>query len=278
MRIFLFLFLTSMVLQMGCSGLEKSERERMRNQNAVGEFIHRKHDEFFFVTSKPEKTKRENYSWEKGDIGNHPRVIKEAFRCKGSLSNPIATHHEQGRSIQTTDCGGSENHSLPLKDGKEFIYPTLLEILNYIQEQTQKQIVVTCGHRCPKHNTYADTSNFNSTSKHMIGAEVDFYVKGMEWSPEAVISLIEKYYQNQPQLKENPQFSQFSRYENYTDVSTLPWYNKEVFVKIYKKDEGRDIDNNHRFPYISIQLKWDRQIQSPVLYNWSDAFNGYLRY
>lgn len=255
-----------------CSGLEDSERKKIRDQNAIGEHIYRTHDEFLVEIEEPVHFVRENYPWEDAYVGTFSRITKDFFRCKGSHNNsPKNDPH-------ILDCGGREQHSLPLKDGKEYIYPALIDLLNYIQESLQKKVIITCGHRCPTHNTYSDSSKFNATSKHMIGAEVSFYVKGMEWSPEAVIKVIKMYYRSHPRFKDDNHFTHFSRYELNTNVSTLPWYNKEVFVKLFKKDEGRDYDNSHRYPFISIQLKWDRDVDEPVTYSWSKAFNGYLRY
>lgn len=267
-----FLILTS------CSGMVDSEKKRIRKLNATGEHIYRSQNEYLFPIQNPTKQMREQYPWEDSFVGNHQKITKEFFRCKGSHANPPIKHHLNGEVTHLTDCGGVEQHSLPLKNGKEFIYPALIELLNYVQEKTQKKVVITCGHRCPFHNMYSDNSSFNTTSKHMIGAEVDFYVKGMEWSPEAVVKIIKNYYRDHPQFKNSTQFTQFQRYEKETNVSTLPWYNKEIFVKVFKKDEGRDLDNNHRFPFIAIQLKWDRDQNQPVSYSWSKAFNGYLRY
>lgn len=272
------LFLLILVVLAGCSGLEDSEKKKIKEMNAIGEHIYRSHDEFLFPLEKPVRHIREDYPWEDSDVGNHSRITKDLFRCMGSQHSPPITQHIDGQATHVFDCGGMDQHSLPLKGGKEFIYPALIELLNYIQEKTQKKVIITCGHRCPTHNTYSDHSKFNTTSKHMIGAEVDFYVKGMEWNPEAIVKLIKNYYHEHPKFKEDERFSHFIRFEGQTDVSTLPWYNKEVFVKLFKKDEGRDLDNDHRYPFIAIQLKWDRDQSEPVTYNWSKAFNGYLRY
>ncbi|MDN3505869.1 MAG: hypothetical protein P0S96_01405 [Simkaniaceae bacterium] len=242
--------------------------------NAVGEHIYRSHDEYLFPIQTPRPQKRENYPWESAYVGKFPRITKDYFRCQGSSRNPPKETTEKAHIF---DCGGIDTHSLPLKEGKEFIYTALLDILNYIQEKTQKQVIITCGHRCPAHNIYSDKSKFNTTSKHMIGAEVDFYVKGMEWNPDGVIKLIKDYYNEHPRFRSDKRFK-FQRFEKDTNVSTLPWYNKEVFVKLFKKDEGRDFDNDHRYPFIAIQLKWDRESDEPVQYNWTKAFNGYLRY
>ncbi len=263
----------------GCSGLEDSEKERIRKMNATGEYVYRTHEEIFYVLEAPMRHIRKNYPWEETLIGNQVRINKEFFRCKGNTQNTPREHGSQGQISHTFDCGAvQQQHSLPYRESKEYVYPVLIDLLNYIQEMTKKKVVVTCGHRCPTHNIYADSSQFNRTSKHMIAAEVDFYVKGLEWRPEVVVEMIEKYYFEHPQYKEDSHFSEFHRYEKETNVSTLPWYNKEIFIKLFKKDEGRDFDNNHRFPYISIQVKWDREKEEPVTYNWAKAFNGYLRY
>ncbi len=274
---FLYAFLLFAILA-GCSGLEDSEKKKIRKMNAIGEHIYRSHNEYIFPIGKSVRRERENYHWEHAYVGNFHRITEDCFRCRGSQQNASITQHSNGQETHTFDCGGMDQHSLPFKEGKEFIYSALIDLLNYIQEKTQKKVIVTCGHRCPKHNTYSDTSKFNRTSKHMIGAEVDFYVKGLEWSPETVVQLIKDYYREQPRFRSNENFTHFHRYEKDTNVSTLPWYNKEIFVKLFKKDEGRDFDNNHRYPFISIQLKWDRDQKEPVTYSWSQAFNGYLRY
>lgn len=271
------LLLLSLALA-GCSGLEESENQRIRKANASGEYIYRTHDETLFAIKPPKRKMRSTYPWEDTYVGGQVRINKEFFRCKGSGNHQPLTKKTSTGPSYVFDCGGMLQHSLPLKQGKEYIYPALIELLNYIQEKTQKKVVITCGHRCPTHNAYADSSSQGQSSKHMIGAEVDFYVKGLEWSPDAIISLIHSYYQDHPKYSQDPEFSTFKRWEQGTSVATLPWYNKEIFVKLFRKDEGRDFDNDHRYPYICIQLKWDREQQCPVRYSWSQAFNNYLRY
>lgn len=246
--------------------------------NASGQIIYRNHEETYFTIEEPIHRVRENYNWEDTYVGDHVRITKEFFRCKGNPQHPAITKSLSGENTYTLDCGGMQQHSLPLKAGKEYIYPALIDLLNYIQEKTKKKVVITCGHRCPTHNTYSDSSKYNQISKHMVGAEVDFYVKGLEWSPEKVIDILRTYYMEHPKFKDKADFTAFSRFEGETNVSTLPWYNKEIFIKLFKKDEGRDLDNTHRFPYLSIQLKWDREENDRVNYSWSKAFNGYLRY
>lgn len=221
---------------------------------------------------------RESYPWEEGYVGPHPKISKEDFRCRGEDTHPPKTKpKEEGALLY--DCGGRRQHSLPVREGKEFVYPILLDLLNYIQAQTGCAVVVTCGHRCPAHNTYADSSLYNVTSKHMLGAEVDFYVRGKEHRAEEIVDVIMRYYQTNAVYGGAKEYVQFQRLDRgKLDVKTAPWYNKEVLIKLYKVEEGRDLDNSHSHPYLSIQVRFDRQTGEKVIYSWEKAFNGYMRY
>ena len=139
--------------------------------------------------------------------------------------------------------------------------------------------MITCGHRCPEHNTYSDSSPKNQHSKHMIGAEVSFYVQGMEYKPETIIKYLQEYYKSNPKYKGQKDFEEFQRYDKEdSDVSIQPWYNKEIFVKLYNKKEGRDFDNRHPYPYISIQVRYEVDRQEKVIYTWDKATRNYLRF
>lgn len=250
---------------------EKAETtvEKMPVQ-AHGEYIYRLHDEKFPSPPPPEQKDVESYPWDKTLVANLPKLTKEYFRCKGSALNPPKTLEKSGD--KHLDCGGTEKHSLPLRNGKEFIYPILIDVLNYIQLKTGKRVVITSGHRCPEHNTYVDSSPANQYSKHLMGAEVSFYVQGLEEHPEASIKLIQEYYKGQKEYEE------FKRYEKPdTDVSTQPWYNKELFVKLYTRKEGRDFDNRHPYPYISLQVRYDRDLKEKVMFSWDKAHKNYYR-
>ncbi len=62
---FIFLFLCNLL---GCSGLEKSEKEKLREQNAKGEYIYRYHDEVFYpLPPPPQRQKNDPYPWD--DLG-----------------------------------------------------------------------------------------------------------------------------------------------------------------------------------------------------------------
>jgi hypothetical protein len=274
MRI-VIVFLVFAVLFSGCSGLEQSEEEKLRRLNAKGEYIYRNSGEVLYPLKEPVHYTREPYPWEKAYSGRFHRITKDFFRCKGSSTNPPRPdERDSHHATFHLDCGGFQKHSLPLRQGSEFIYPILIDLMNYIQDKTGSKVVITCGHRCPTHNTYSDGSVANQSSKHMIGAEVDFYVQGMEQAPEKIVALIMAYYKN----REKP-YSEFQRLkEGKWNVSTPPWANKEIAIKLYQKHEGRDFDNRHPYPYIGIQVRFDPASNEKVICDWKRAFNSYQRY
>jgi len=240
-------------------------------ETITGEYIFRKSDEqrYDLATLKPQN--RPSYPWQEGSASSH-KISKEYFRCKGSAMNPPHIVREgEKETARYNDCGGSDKHSLPLHNGNEFVYPILIDLLNRIQEVTGKPVIITSGHRCPDHNLYIDPSPANSGSKHQIGAEVDFYIKGLEGRPESAVKIIEDFYKSQARYQKQPEYQTFHRFERATNVSTQPWFNKEVFIKLFRANEGRNFDNRHPYPYISIQVRFDRASNLPVTCNWADA-------
>ncbi|MGE3953583.1 MAG: D-Ala-D-Ala carboxypeptidase family metallohydrolase [Parachlamydiales bacterium] len=208
-----------------------------------------------------------SYPWHRWEQSPLP-ITAAHFRCKGATTHPIKKVGE----IYVADCRGSGGHSLPLIHGEPGVYPILITLLNHVQEEFGRPVRVTCGHRCPTHNAYADPSKRAQTSKHMIGAEVDFYVEGLEYEPEKVVESLIAYY------KREGKFGPIQRYEKGdTDVTTPPWYNREVFIKLYRAEEGRDGDNDHPYPYLAIQVRYDRGEEKAVIYTWEGANNSFLR-
>jgi hypothetical protein len=276
---FKYLILGLFISLSSCSNSDDPQIADNENRNQSGEYIYRVHNEHLFDIPSPEVNPQEPYPWEKGTVGNHPKITKEFFRCKGSNLNPVHIVQEKEELIRYFDCGGAEKHSLPLRDGKEFIHPILIDLVNYIQAKSKKRVVITSGHRCPEHNSYVDAGKNNLYSKHMIGAEVSFYVQGLEEQPEAVIRCIQEYYKATPKYQDKKDFLEFHRYDKKdVDVSTPPWCNKEIFVKLYKKKEGRNFDNRHPYPYISIQVRYDYDTAEKVIYTWDKANHNYLRH
>lgn len=255
--------------------MEQAEKEKIRRRNCKGEYIYRNQNDYFYPIATPVHQQREPYPWE--SVAHLPKITKDFFRCKGSSTNPSLTDaSDPSKPVTWNDCEGSSRHGLPILSGKEGVYPVLVELLNYLQKKTGKRVIVTCGHRCPAHNAYSDPTKENRTSKHQIGAEVDFYVQGMEERPQEIVQLLMQYYQEKPEFKNDKEFVEFKRYEKSdTGVSTPPWLNKEIYIKIYQKQEGRDADNRHSHPYVSIQVRYDRSSKEKVLYSWEKANKGY---
>lgn len=272
-----FLFPCILLLSLtNCSGFERSEKEKIRRQNCKGEHIYRQSKDIFYPIAAPEHCPRSPYPWESEAL--LPRITKDFFRCKGSVLNPSYVYQDKDSSKTVTDCEGWTRHGFPTILGKQTVYPVLIELLNYIQMKTSKRVIITCGHRCPIHNQYVDPASGNKTSKHQIGAEVDFYVQGLEDQPLDVVRILMQYYQEHPIYKHSMEWTSFQRYTNPdTDVRVAPWYNKEIFIKSYGKDEGRDKDNRHPYPYLSIQVRFDRDKKSRVCYNWEQANRGVFR-
>lgn len=271
-----FLSYSLLLLSTACSSQNEQEKI-LRQNNQKGEYIYRTHNEFLAVIEDPEKNPPKTYPWNQPQT-ELPKITKDFFRCKGSSLNHPHIQKKNEENVQIYDCHGARRHSLPLRDGKEFVYPILIELVNHIQTQTERSVVITSGHRCPDHNTYIDSATLNQYSKHMIGAEVSFYVQGLEEHPEQIIKIIQQFYANEPRYKGNKDY-EFKRYEKKdTDVSTPPWFNKEVFIKLYEKKEGRNLDNRHPYPYLSIQVRHDRDTDEKVIYSWEKAFRNYHRW
>lgn len=254
----LYIFLLIMgFLFISCSGLEKSEREKMKKLNAQREPIYRNHADKFFVLEEPKKREVNSYFWENKTKNNIMHVTKEYFRCKGNFSNPPIKTVSGEVEKDYYDCQGYAEHSLPVKEGREFVYPAFIQILNYIQEKVGKKVIITCGHRCPKHNLYAEP--LETKSKHLIGAEVDFYVLGLEHNPEKVVSCIKNYY------AEN--FSHLGLLQDKTSLEVKTFENQEIILRVYGEKQKRDFDNKHSYPYLSMELKYDRDSKKPIVYS-----------
>ncbi len=254
------------LLLVSCSRMDESENEKVRKYNEKKEIIYRLHSEKMFPEIVSKEKKRENYPWEESSQGSVVKLTKEYFRCKGSDVNP--PRRGQKAKEEILDCAGLEKHGLPLCDNQEFIYPILIDLLNYVGEKSGKSLVITTGHRCPQHNYYADPSPRAQTSKHQIGAEVDFYVEDYEERPLEIVRWIMDFYQT----NQNGEYNRFIKCQkNREGVKHPGWYNKEILLYIHEKNEGRDFDNRHPYPYITIEVRMDRKTSEPVTFDWAKA-------
>lgn len=115
-------------------------------------------------------------------------------------------------------------------------------------------------------------------SKHMVGAEVAFYVQGLEQQPLAVMDMLQSYFEQSTRYRSLQGYAPFQRYEKEScGVATAPWCNKEIFIKLFRHNEGRNKDNDHNYPYIDIQVRVDRENSEKILPAWRQAQN-YLNY
>ena len=218
-----------------CSGLEQSEREKARRRNCKGEYIYRNKGDFFYPIAAP--ASRPPRALSLGIGVQSPPHHQGIFPLQRQL--PESSHvdpSDPAKPLPCSDCEGSRRHGLPIIQGKEGVYPILLDLLNYLQKKTGKRVIITCGHRCPAHNTYSDPSR-KPHSKHQIGAEVDFYVQGMEERPQEIAGLLMQYYQETPSTKTTRNSLNSSAMRK-PDTEIQPWMNKEIFIKLYQK-KGR---------------------------------------
>ena len=247
---------------LSCNNLEKGEVQRRKRLNRVVAPIYRLEGERVFDPIPPVNQPPPSYPWEHVRVGDLVPISKEFFRCRGSALHPPL----EGGNL---DCRGNKEHGLPLRDGKEFIYPILIDILNYIQKHTEQRVIITSGHRCPTHNHYIQPQLPNTYSKHQIGAIVDFYVEGYEEDMTPVLSLITEFYAQRTENTDRV----FQKVEG-----ERTWKNREVTIRYFRPQEGRDFDNRHPYPYISLEVCYDTDSQKSVIYDWHTAHKGYIRH
>ena len=265
------IFSVAILILTFCTACENEQHEKTLTDTS-SEYIWRKSDDIKLCYTTPEAKKVIEYPWKDYEGKSLRPISKEYFRCKGMSLNPPRVMQENGKeTARYLDCGGAEKHSLPIRNNKEYIYPILIELLNHIQTITKKQVIITSGHRCPTHNTYVDPSPQNLASKHMLGAEVNFYVQGLENQPEAIVKILMDYYKTHTRYLLLKDYQEFKRFEKNTTTSILPWYNKEIFIKLFQASEGRNIDNRHAHPYVSIQVRFDRERNVGLNFSWEQA-------
>jgi hypothetical protein len=260
-------YLTLLLLSLfGCSGLEKSEQDKIKKMHALSEPILRFSQEKLHTLKFPEQKVRERYSWENTTAHHFPKITKEAFRCKGAGHPKPKISRE---NVALFDCQGPDRHSLPIVDDKEAVYPALLEILNSLQDHLKRKVVVTAGHRCHMHQTYLLGTTSGAITKYLIGAQVDFLVEGMSLLNQSVIDCLQDYYHkiygsNKEYVLEK--------------LASGVWQNKEIALRYVAKHEGRNEDNSHDYPYFSLELKYDRNLDKKIQLNPQQAMSCYYRF
>ncbi len=246
------------LLLFSCSNTEtRLEKKRMKN-NYSTEKIYRHSSEFAYKQEPCELVQKVPYPWENDTA--FPKITINSLRCRGSSNNPLVKKLEKVYE----DCNGMHDHGLPYVDGDEFVYPVLITLLNKVQKAFEKKVVVTSGHRCPKHHTYM-TLGESKISKYMIGARVDFFIEGMERRPEEIIEKIKEFYKEDSVFVKSVQLD-----------GTIAWTNKEVRLSVSKEGEHSIIDGK-KHPVVTIDVRYDREKKTPIQLDWNQAYTGYIR-
>jgi hypothetical protein len=231
--------------------MQRAEREKIRKRNCQGEMVYRNAKDQFYPIVEPKHFVRSAYPWE---LESHlPKITKEFFRCKGSSQNPPILTMQGDKPIPKMDCEGGLRHGLSIVHGQEGVYPILIDLLNYVQKKTGKRVIITSGHRCAIHHAYIEDP---IPSKNRKGAEVDFYVQGMEDAPEEIAAVLMHYFKEKETYQNMPEYQTFSR-AAVASLKTEGFVNKEVSIQIYTPHERRNFDNRHPYPYLSIQVRFD---------------------
>lgn len=249
------------LLLTSCSSATDRQECKRRKNNRVEEKIYRLSDEYFYVKDDAILVERDLYPWE--TKSSFSKITISDFRCRGSEKNQKLSI---GKEI-ISDCNGLHDHGLPYKNGKEFVYPVLVEILNFVQEATGRQVIVLSGHRCPIHHKYV-TSGRGRLSKHMIGARADFYLKGYKVAGEQILKTIESFYKEES-----------SEYRHFFSIQKkdggLIYKNKEI--KLYLNSEKNLLIDKIDEQVITIEVCYDREENQEVVLDWDKAYRGYIR-
>lgn len=238
--------------------VEDTEMERLFAAHELKEKIYRFDEEIEFPLLPPAKKPKPSYPWEQGIVEPLLPIRNEDFSCRGRKNNydRILLHAAQQEEL-FTDCGGHSSQQVAVN-------PTLLEILNHIQKVTGKQVVVTSGVRCPKHHAYLRPSGSSASSLYLIGAACDFYVRGYEKNPGAIVRVIQDYYRSRSRALKDEALGIFHRIPLHQSLTVSPWMNKEVCIVLHTEEEGRNPDNAHDYSYVSLLVHYDLTAKKPM--------------
>lgn len=249
------------LLLLSCSTADQRVELQRMNNNKSSEKIYRLSHEKVYEERDMELNSRERYPWE--NETDFPIITMNTLRCRGDISHKKRIKDKN----EYEDCGGMYHHGLPYVDGQEFVYPVLISLLNKVQNAFNKKVVVTSGHRCPKHNSYL-TLGSSKISKYMIGAKVDFYVEGLEESYEQVIDRIVHLYEG-----EKEEYSRFKKITGEKNITS--WRNKEIVITASYDGEHKILLNKNH-PVISIEVRYDRDRNERVILDWKKAYQGFI--
>ena len=154
-----------------------------------------------------------------------------ATRCTGGVISLAS-----GEVLR--DCAMGERPAIPM--AKE-----IKRLVEKLRCEVGDTVVVTSGYRSPRHNEFLRAwvavrqpkrNTVSSKSRHTRGRAVDFYVKGYDYSRLMTLA------------------AKLKRWAGKLPHS-LRGSRESVWIKVYRKTEGREPDNLHDFPYIHLELR-----------------------
>ncbi len=236
---------------------ERSQKQRMKN-NLSDEKIYRLSSEKVYQIDPLELAARELYPWE--NESRYPKITMNTLRCRGSKDAKVI---QSGDKV-FEDCGGLHDHGLPYQDGEEFIYPALITLLNKVQNSFDKKVIVTSGHRCPKHHNYLMKEQ-SKISRYMMGCKVDFTVEGFENQPEEIIQKIIDLYPGE-------------EFQKVKQADGLIVYTSKEFHLMIAKEGEHSITGGMHHPVVSVDVRYDRDKEEAIILDWDKSFHGFIRH
>lgn len=181
----------------------------------------------------------------------YPRFLsltKYSFQCPGTNPEANIPLHQK--------CLGALHHGLPLVNGKEYIYPRLIDLLNFLQKENKEKIMVIRGHLCPKAFSLLDPKEQHE--KYLIGAMVKVSSQ-VNWEKN-LSTLVKKFYDKKKE--EDP------LYEIGSSTYPITFINQEFKFIIYPS-----LLTN----IMEIEVLYDKEKDSRINFTEEDIQN-YLRY
>lgn len=188
-----------------------------------------------------------------------PLVILAALTLPAALLLPVAAAHKGcppplPPGVYATRCTGG---TIRLEDGTEHrdcrrgerpahaMAPKLVRLVERLRCEVGDKVVITSGYRSPRHNLYlwahaaaggARKNPVSRKSRHMTGKAVDFYVRGYGYGKLTALAPVLRRWAGRL-------------------AAPLRGSAQSVWIKVYKKTEGREPDNMHPFPYLHVELR-----------------------
>ncbi|WP_194844192.1 hypothetical protein [Candidatus Clavichlamydia salmonicola] len=160
-----------------------------------------------------------------------PLITQNSFMCKGSLNNPSLPHSQN----HLQDCQGGEAHGFPQHNGKEYINPELILLLNHIRSILQTAVTIIAGHQCQKHFEYSQ--NVSANLPHIFGSAVIFSIDKPSVTPEQICQTIKTFYNSSPDFYTNT-FTADSPYPNMS--------NSQISVLFVNDTEIQNVAPNNK--------------------------------